>query len=243
MAKFDWKRKDIRALPANVMARVIGSVLPAGTAVRVGGLSELRGAAASGRLVAPDDEVTRAVCAAAGIGNRVELRNAFLRWNSSKLTKPMNVDAVDVSEVDLPDLLAWSEAVSAAWQSSDWWRRVGAVAARDGHVLLVGHNRHLPHELTPYVFGDPRMFAKQGVAIEISTALHAEAGVIAGAAALGMCLRGSDLYVTTFPCPPCAKLVAAAGVNRLYFRDGYGILDAETVLKSAGVELFRVITQ
>ncbi len=48
------------------------------------------------------------------------------------------------------------------------------------------------------------------------------------------------MYVTDFPCPPCAKLIAAAGVERVYFRDGYAVLDGEDVLREAGVELLRV---
>ena len=47
------------------------------------------------------------------------------------------------------------------------------------------------------------------------------------------------LYVTDFPCPPCAKLIAAAGVVRLYFRTGYAVLDGEQVLEAAGVEVLR----
>jgi dCMP deaminase len=48
------------------------------------------------------------------------------------------------------------------------------------------------------------------------------------------------MYVTDFPCPPCAKLIAVAGVERLYFREGYAVLDGQDVLAAAGVDLVRV---
>jgi dCMP deaminase len=51
------------------------------------------------------------------------------------------------------------------------------------------------------------------------------------------------MYVTDFPCPPCAKLIAAAGVKRLYFREGYAVLDGESVLEAAGVEVRQVRVQ
>jgi dCMP deaminase len=47
------------------------------------------------------------------------------------------------------------------------------------------------------------------------------------------------MYVTDFPCPPCAKLIAAAGISRLYFREGYAVLDGQDVLDAAGVEVVQ----
>jgi dCMP deaminase len=53
-------------------------------------------------------------------------------------------------------------------------------------------------------------------------------------------LAGADLYVSTFPCPACARLVAEAGFRRCYFAGPYALLDGETVLRQAGVELYWV---
>ena len=51
---------------------------------------------------------------------------------------------------------------------------------------------------------------------------------------------GSD-FVPPPACPPCAKLIAGAGVAKLYFREGYAVLDGEDVLEAAGVEVVRVV--
>jgi dCMP deaminase len=114
------------------------------------------------------------------------------------------------------------------------------VAARDGQILAVAHNEHRPTEYSPYVDGDPRNEFSRGVHSELSTAIHAEAAIVARAARTGLGLDGADLYVSTFPCPGCARLVAEAGFRRVYFAGPYAVLDGDAVLRAAGVELFWV---
>jgi dCMP deaminase len=132
-------------------------------------------------------------------------------------------------------------AHQAATKSSDWWRHVGAVLVKDEKIILSTFNTHVPSEQMPYVNGDPRSNFSKGVHLELSTAIHAEARLIAQAAKEGVSLDGASLYVTTFPCPPCAKLVAYAGIKKLYFDEGYGVLDGEQILKQQGVEIVQVI--
>jgi dCMP deaminase len=127
-----------------------------------------------------------------------------------------------------------------AARSIDWWRRVGAAMRLAGGELLVAHNEHQPHRLSAYAVGDPRANFHKGVALELSTATHAEARLIAQAAREGLATQDGVLYVTDFPCPPCAKLIAAAGIARLYYREGYAVLDGQDVLEAAGVEIVRV---
>ena len=126
--------------------------------------------------------------------------------------------------------------------SSDWWRQVGALIVRDDDLLGVAYNEHRPTEYSPYLNGDPRNDFSRGVHIELSTAIHAEARLVARAARDGRSLAGADLYVSTFPCPPCARLVAEAGVRRCFFAGPYATLDGDAVLRAAGVELIWVDT-
>jgi deoxycytidylate deaminase len=63
---------------------------------------------------------------------------------------------------------------------------------------------------------------------------------VARAARTGTALEGADLYVTTFPCPACARLIAESGFRRCYFSGGYSVLDGDGILRAAGVELFWV---
>ncbi|NCS97095.1 MAG: deoxycytidylate deaminase, partial [Candidatus Pacebacteria bacterium] len=87
---------------------------------------------------------------------------------------------------------------------------------------------------------DPRNSFHKGEHIELSTAIHAEAALIADAAKKGISLEGTQLYVTTFPCPACAKLIACSGITKLYFSEGYSMLDGEKILNDAGVLLSKI---
>jgi deoxycytidylate deaminase len=57
--------------------------------------------------------------------------------------------------------------------------------------------------------------------IEYQRAVHAEMDAITDAARRGVSLRGSTLYVTTYPCHLCAKHFSASGIQRTYFIEPY----------------------
>jgi dCMP deaminase len=170
----------------------------------------------------------------------VVFERTFLRWDRgwAQAQRPAGYDGVVAAGEVARDLTRL--AVVAAEHSSDWWRQVGAVAVRDGEVLAAAYNRHHPTEYSPYLDGDPRNEFSRGVRIDLSTALHAEAAVVARAARDGLPLAGAELYVSTFPCPGCARLVAEAGFARCYFAGPYSLLDGDAVLRAAGVELLWV---
>jgi dCMP deaminase len=164
----------------------------------------------------------------------------FLRWDRTKtvqLLEPRAAREVAASEA-IADIAAVAEAEAA--RSIDWWRQVGAAIRFADAAVASAANQHGPHPLSAYAVGDPRSNFFKGVHLELSTAVHAEAQLIADAARRGVSTAGAVMYVTDFPCPPCAKLIAAAGVRRLYFRTGYAVLDGQDVLEGASVEVVRV---
>jgi cytidine deaminase len=57
--------------------------------------------------------------------------------------------------------------------------------------------------------------------IEFGRIAHAEMAAICTAARRGNPLLGSDLYTTTFPCHECARLILAAGINKVLYIDPY----------------------
>ncbi|HVT68514.1 MAG TPA: deaminase [Trebonia sp.] len=235
--------KDIRALPPDLAARFLRVLLP-DVAVRVVEPGDLPGAVTGDVLVLPDEDVSRALADQYGLGAGRELvfDHTFLRWDRewSQAGRPAGFDAA-VSPADLPPAVL-ERAEQLAGRSSDWWRQVGAIAWRGQEILGAAWNRHCPTEYAPYVDGDPRDNFSRGVRADLSTALHAEAAVIARAARAGIPLAGADLYVTTFPCPACARLIAEAGVRRCYFAGAYSVLDGDGLLRAAGVELYWVDT-
>jgi dCMP deaminase len=114
-------------------------------------------------------------------------------------------------------------------------KHVGAVLVRSKTILSTGYNgsiRGLPH------------CDDQGHLIEhdhcVAT-VHAEANAIIQAAKNGVGIDGATIYTTAFPCWPCFKLIANAGISRVVYSDGYR--QSERVLeaaKLAGIEVTQL---
>jgi dCMP deaminase len=260
-AAFKSLAKDIRALPPPLAAQFLRVMLP-DTPVSVIEPSDLPAAVRADTLVLPDEDVTRSLAAEHHLaeGRELVFDQTFLRWDRdwSQARRPVGVDSA-VTADELPRLLPGGRelpqlpgrageappkvvdrARELANRSSDWWRQVGAIAWRGEEILGAAWNHHCPNEYAPYVDGDPRDNFSRGVRADLSTAMHAEASIIAQAARAGLTLDGADLYATTFPCPACARLIAESGFRRCYFTDGYSVLDGDGILRAAGVELVWV---
>ncbi|TMK38566.1 MAG: hypothetical protein E6G56_14340 [Actinobacteria bacterium] len=232
--------KDIRSLSADLVAAAIESW---GVCAEVSVLTEDRARALAEigpSIVLPAEDVSYQVVGRFFERCEVSYDTVFLRWDKTKtvqLLQPSPVRRAELSEV-------WEElrvaGEQAALDSIDWWRQVGAAIRFGDGAVRVAANSHHPHPLSAYVVGDPRSNFFKGVHLGLSTVTHAEARLIAEAARAGASSQGALMYVTDFPCPPCAKLIAAAGVSRLYFRDGYAVLDGQDVLDEAGVEVIQV---
>jgi dCMP deaminase len=236
--------KDIRALPAARAADYL-RLVSGDASIRVVQPAEIAGAVTGDPLVLPDEAVMRDIADRYGLGagRSLVFDRTFLRWDRDWATAkvPVGFDG-EITAAELPrELLGRAQAL--AGRSSDWWRQVGAVAARAGQVLGCAWNHHQPTEYAPYLNGDPRDAFERGVRADLSTAIHAEASLIAGAARDGISLAGADLYTTTFPCPACARLIAEAGFVRCFFAGRYSVLDGERTLRARGISLIWVDTR
>lgn len=237
-------RKEIRSLdPERLLSWLITlGLVRKGRVVEAG---DLPAAVTGPALVAPDEDLIRTLVAEHDLATRAEVRliPAFLRWDKVWSRAGLPPDWSGRITADEYARSMQSLAGEAAGHSSDWWRQVGAVATRDGAVIAVEHNRHLPDEYAPYLDGDPRNDFRRGVEMDRTTAIHAEAAIIARGAREGIALQGADLHVTTFPCPGCARLVAETRFARVFFGGGYSVLDGDAVLQRAGVELIYVTNE
>ena len=236
--------KDIRALPAARAADYL-RLVSGDASIRVVEPADLAGAVTGDPLVLPDEEVMRDIADRYGLGagRSLVFDPTFLRWDPDWATAraPVGFDG-EITAAELPRVLL-GRAQALAGRSSDWWRHVGAVAARAGQVLGCAWNHHHPTEYAPYLNGDPRDAFERGVRADLSTAIHAEASLIAAAARDGTSLAGADLYTTTFPCPACARLIAEAGFVRCFFAGQYSVLDGEQTLRARGISLIWVDTR
>lgn len=121
-------------------------------------------------------------------------------------------------------------------------RKVGAVLVKDRRILCSGYNgapAGLPH------CGETGCLRRQlnvpsGVKHELCRGVHAEQNVIIQAAYHGVAVAGATLYCTNQPCSICAKMLINAGINEIYFRDGYDDPLALDMLDRAGVTLAKI---
>lgn len=240
IGEFPHLAKEIRALSPELVRQSLSAwQLP--QQVTLLDVTTLKRIAADGTIViAPDEDVLRELAERYLPDSTIVWDSVFLRWDRKQSLANQPIDGLAQVTADAFSQKMMQLAYREAARSADWWRQVGAVLIKDGQVLGVAHNAHVPTDHQLYIDGDPRNNFHKGDHIELSTAIHAEARIIAEAAKRGDSLVGCELYVSTFPCPPCAKLVAYSGIAKLYFAEGYAVLDGQTILKDQGVEILHV---
>ncbi|MDP1834252.1 MAG: deaminase [Candidatus Moranbacteria bacterium] len=192
-------------------------------------------------IVMPDEDVSRWFAEKFLSDKKVEFENVFLRWNKPVSTQELEVasDRIITREKAHRELIGKADELKE--RSANWWRQIGAIITdARGSVILSAFNRHVPTQENMAVYGDLRMCFNAGENHHLSNSIHAEASLIGKAARDGISLNDTNLYVTTFPCPTCAKLVAEAGIKKVYYQNGYSLSDAEDILKNAGVEIVLV---
>lgn len=193
------------------------------------------------RIVMPDEDVSHALAEKHLADASVTFDGSWrLRWDWGSVQKSRRPEGERVITSDELHRSLAHRALKLADRSPDWWRQVGALLVRDGEVLLAAFNRHVPSEQSAYCYGDPRSQFEAGRSIEVSDAMHAEMGLAAEALQRGICTEGCDVFVSTFPCPPCAYPWAHSGIKRLFYIDGYSLVSAAETLDAKDVEIVRV---
>ncbi|MDH5442232.1 MAG: deaminase [Candidatus Nomurabacteria bacterium] len=222
--------RDIRAVAAEDMKRLIRSSHLCGE-ISVEGPSSsserIKSLCDGENVIVADDEVSRAFLTLMDIDeSSVTFDNSiFLRWGKNTVPREVEITPdIIIDEDDLPkELMRLAEQKGA--KSTDWWRRVGAVIMKDGNVIFSECNHHLLSQHAQNIEGDARSNFKPGERIELCQFIHAEASIIAQAARSGVALDGASIFVTDFPCPPCAYQIAEAGIKKIYFRRGYSLMN------------------
>lgn len=146
----------------------------------------------------------------------------------------------DSSKYTETDINYMKEAYKVANESGCWWRQIASVLVKDSKILYKGCNEMLPNKDECYRIGCIRDHIKPGEKMDFCSAIHSEVNLIAQAARDGISLAGADLYVTSFPCPRCAKVIAKSGIKRVFYNQGWSNFDGERVLKGAGVDLIKI---
>lgn len=190
-------------------------------------------------LVLINDEVCRNLFEKYLRNEKVEWKSVFLRWDRTKVLALEKLDDIVVSKEQF-DIDMMKEATIESNKTGDWWRQIGAVLVKDKEIILRAFNKDLPSDHTPYQVGEARDLFAPGERHDLANTIHAEQSIIAQAAKEGISTKGLSLYVTTFPCPVCAKLIAVSGIRNIYYSEGGSNFDAKKVLESARVKIIQV---
>jgi len=116
---------------------------------------------------------------------------------------------------------------------------VGAVAARDKHILATGYNG-APSGLKDCLeLGCLRdeLNIPSGERHEICRGIHAEQNVIIQASLHGVSLEGSTIYATHTPCILCAKMLVNARIKRYVSFGRYNDNAFLDLFREAGIEV------
>ena len=121
--------------------------------------------------------------------------------------------------------------------------KTGCVVVKDGNVMAQGWNAALPGEV--YCQNGECIREKEnlrgGKDIDKVCSIHAEAYAVAKCAQEGVAVAGADVYVTTFPCIICARLLVGAGISRLFYMSDYpGGKAGESIFIKNGVKVCQI---
>lgn len=191
------------------------------------------------RIITADEDITRRFAEQYLDLHRVAFDTSFLRWDANKLAASVALSSVSFSH-DAFDRRMMALAEKEGEKSSCWWRQIGIVAVKEKKILLTAYNKAMPTAYDPYAFGHIRDLLMPGERGDLSSTLHAEKVLVAAAARCGVSLENARVYLPVFPCPDCAKVLAAAGIRWCYFKFGNAYLDAEKVMRDSGVEIICV---
>ncbi len=110
-------------------------------------------------------------------------------------------------------------------------KHVGAVIVREKTILSTGYNgsiRGMPH------CDEVGHEMESGHCV---ATIHAEANAIIQAARNGVNISGAEMYTTASPCWNCFKLIANAGIRRIYYGEFYRDERSLKVAGRIGIEL------
>tara|TARA_B100000900_G_C20587248_1_gene720107 strand:+ start:1337 stop:1771 length:435 start_codon:yes stop_codon:yes gene_type:complete len=89
--------------------------------------------------------------------------------------------------------------------------QVGCLLVKDNRIISQGYNGFLPGAEHKSIV---RNNHEQAI-------VHAEQNAIVDCAKRGVSCKGSDAYVTHYPCIICCRLLLASGVKNIYYIDDY----------------------
>ena len=121
-------------------------------------------------------------------------------------------------------------------------RKVGAVITVDNQIIATGYNgapKGLHHCID--AGGCLRKLNKipSGTRQEVCRAAHAEQNAIISAAVKGVSIKGGTLYVNTYPCSICTRMLINAEIKRIVYDSDYSDPLSKEMLDESGIEIVK----
>lgn len=113
-------------------------------------------------------------------------------------------------------------------------KHVGALIVRDKTILSTGYNgsiRGMPH------CDEVGHLIENGHCV---ATIHAETNAILQAAKNGVMINGGEVFITASPCWPCFRMLANAGIKKIYYGEFYRDERTFDVAKRLGIELINI---
>ena len=113
-------------------------------------------------------------------------------------------------------------------------KHVGALIIRDRTILSSGYNgsiRGMPHcDEVGHLMENNHCVAT----------IHAETNAILQAAKNGVMIEGAEIFITASPCWSCFKMLANAGIKKIFYGEFYRDERIFDVAKKLGIELIHI---
>ena len=143
--------------------------------------------------------------------------------------------------------ISWDEyfidmAILAARRSNCVSRQVGAVITVDNQIVSTGYNgapKHLHHCIDAGGCLRKLNHIESGTRQEICRAVHAEQNAIISAAVKGVSIKGGTLYVNTYPCSICTRMLINAEIKRIVYDSDYSDPLSKEMLDESGIEVVK----
>lgn len=117
--------------------------------------------------------------------------------------------------------------------------QVGCVIVRDDNIISFGWNGTPPgwdnncEDTIWHSDGERTLKTKPEV-------IHAEANALIKLTKSSMSSKDSTMFLTHTPCVECAKLIASAGITKVYYRNQYRSSDGADFLKRSHIEVNQI---
>jgi len=156
------------------------------------------------------------------------------------------------------DYIMMKTALNFATLSFAKRKKVGAVLSRDGRILACGYNGTMPGKsnicettcpdcngyvltYTDYESDTETCITCQGHGnVTNEFVLHAEQNILTFCNREGISTKDCDIYVTMAPCKTCSKLLASAGIKRVFYYETYRDVSGLEFLEELNIKTIRI---